>query len=621
MKRIELLVFGVDGASPRYVKEAVERGELPGFAKLMRKGVFFDNSMTVFPSISPTCWSSISTGAVPSVHGALCQTMHVAGKAPTEFFTPYSAANVHAERFWETAARIGKKSLIIDACCSGPAKSDLVMQIMGGTTITPDKDPGDTYVSGVPQQYFHIKNWNEIYTSGAKTPSGQWVAFEKKENLYKKEKDNVYIFPVVNTDPRCNPMEVEDFTWTIILEADGVKIGENEQLAEKSPVIKEKQWSDVITRNLYTDDGAEVSFQFRARVESFDEENKSCIVYVTAARNLLKEITPLKFAKEIEQIREVPVTNAHAIAIWDKKCDVDRFIDCEGWGFEWRRKVITYSMEHYDNDIIFDFCGLIDTVNHRFRSIYERVAENYEEQYDMACEAYKKAYQLVDDHILWLLENAVDEETTIAVVSDHGSVGWHETVDHCLILEKAGLIKYTTENPEKKNWRNQNIDWTQTMAYPVGSSYINVNLKGREPNGIVEPGDYDKIVNKIIKALHNYVETSDDHMTGLAFAVEKEQAGFVGVGGENCGDVVYGIVGSKLGGYYGQVHGNQIPSAKTQTGDIRSLCIMSGKKFKENEIIKRPVDLTDYAPTWCYALGYPQPKDATGGVIFPAYKE
>ena len=49
--------------------------------------------------------------------------------------------------------------------------------------------------------------------------------------------------------------------------------------------------------------------------------------------------------------------------------------------------------------------------------------------------------------------------------------------------------------------------------------------------------------------------------------------------------------------------------------------MICGPKFKENAIIERPCDLTDLAPTLCYALGYPQPKDATGGVMFTAYKE
>lgn len=616
MKKPELLVLGIDGASPAEVLSGVKKGELPGFERLIKKGVFFNDCMPVFPSISPTCWTSISTGAVPAVHKALCEVVHVKGTMPTEVITPYNSINVHAERFWEAAARIGKKSLMINVLSSGPAKSDLVMQIMGGNTVTPDKHPADSYISGISQQYFHIEE-EKVYVSGTKTLSRQSNALEI-ENI--KKKDNVYIFPVINMNPQNDPAEVEAFTWTIIVESDGVKLGEDEQAAEGCPVIREKQWSDVITRKLKTNEGCQASFHFRARLEEFDENSKSCVIYVTSSINLLKEVTPRRFAEEIQEIREIPLISERAVSLY-RDWDVDKYIECESMVNEWHRKVITYCMEHYDNDIIFDWSGSIDTVNHRFRGIYERVAKDSEKQYDLACEAYNKVYKLIDDHIMWLLDNVVDEHTTFAVISDHGSVGAGEKVNHWQLLEKAGLIKYIDNCSEAKKWNINNVDWTQTKAYPVGSSYVNVNLKGREPCGIVEPEDYDKVVNMIIKALHDNVMTSDDHMTGLAFAVEKEQAGFVGLGGENCGDVVYGIIGSKLGGCIGGVHANQIPSARSKTGDIRATCIISGPNFKENEIIKRPADVTDLAPTLCYALGYPQPKDATGGVVFSAYKD
>lgn len=35
MKKPELLVIGIDGAMPSYVKEAVSKGRLPAFKKLM----------------------------------------------------------------------------------------------------------------------------------------------------------------------------------------------------------------------------------------------------------------------------------------------------------------------------------------------------------------------------------------------------------------------------------------------------------------------------------------------------------------------------------------------------------------------------------------------------------
>ena len=123
----ELLVLGIDGACPSYIRKQIEAGKLPAFAELMRRGVWFEDCMTAFPSITPTCWSAISTGAVPAVNGALCQSVQPEGNAPFDFVTPYHSSHVFAERFWEAAARIGKRSLLVDVPCSGPAKCDGIL--------------------------------------------------------------------------------------------------------------------------------------------------------------------------------------------------------------------------------------------------------------------------------------------------------------------------------------------------------------------------------------------------------------------------------------------------------------------------------------------------------------
>lgn len=618
MKKPELVILGVDGGSPEYVKNAVKEGKLPGFARLMEKGVFFTDCMTVFPSISPTCWTAIETGAVPAVSGALCQAVHVPGTHPAEFITPYNSTNVRAERFWEAAARIGKKSLMVDVLSSGPAKSDLITQIMGGVSVTPDRDPADTYRSGVPQQIFRVDPRECAFSDAVKTRGGTWEMIGDSEAEYERISDNTYVFPVVYKNDKYDPDEVEAFSWTVTVEKNGIRIGADAEDAGRCPVVEPGKWSPVLTRRLMTNDGCVTPFRFRARLEEFDPALGTCSILVTSAMNFRKEITPESAVEDALEIDEI--YSSTAMALWDRPCDVDKYFDCEEWALLWHRQMIERCMEKEDYDIVFDYSGHVDTVNHRFRGVLEKVEDHYEKDYETAVAAYEKAYRLVDEQICWLLEHVADENTTFALISDHGSVGARESMNQFDILEKEGLITYI--DPEgDKSWRNINIDWSRTKAYSVGSCYINVNLKGREPEGIVEPEDYDKVVNQIIRALQKGVETTDDHRYGLAFAVDKEQAGFIGHGGENCGDVVYGIVGGKLGGYFGGVHAQQIPSARSATGDIRSTCIMCGPRFKENVSLDRPVDLTDFAPTLCYALGYPQPKDATGGVVFQALKE
>lgn len=65
-KRVLLLV--IDALSPHVFLPAVQRGDLPTFAKLIERGSVNPECCSVFPSITHACLSSIATGEYPIEH-------------------------------------------------------------------------------------------------------------------------------------------------------------------------------------------------------------------------------------------------------------------------------------------------------------------------------------------------------------------------------------------------------------------------------------------------------------------------------------------------------------------------------------------------------------------------
>ena len=63
----------------------------------------------------------------------------------------------------------------------------------------------------------------------------------------------------------------------------------------------------------------------------------------------------------------------------------------------------------------------------------------------------------------------------------------------------------------------QQPDVKKSKCFPQRTMYIYINLKGRDPEGIVEPADYEKVQQQIIDALYSYV----DPATGQRRAVKK----------------------------------------------------------------------------------------------------
>ena len=63
----KLIVAVVDGLTPSMLEAAIERGSAPTLAALAERGSY-GRAVSVFPSLTPVCLSSLATGAFPDVH-------------------------------------------------------------------------------------------------------------------------------------------------------------------------------------------------------------------------------------------------------------------------------------------------------------------------------------------------------------------------------------------------------------------------------------------------------------------------------------------------------------------------------------------------------------------------
>ena len=149
----------------------------------------------------------------------------------------------------------------------------------------------------------------------------------------------------------------------------------------------------------------------------------------------------------------------------------------------------------------------------------------------------------------------------------------------------------------------------------MGLVHIFVNLKGREPGGIVDPADYDALCQEIIRALHDY----EDPETGrrpFALALTREDAEMVNLWSDRVGDVVYALRPEFDG-----AHGKQLPSVTFGMAGQHSTFIAAGAGVRSGGRLERQVRVIDVAPTVCYLTGAPMPRNVEGGVIYEAVKD
>lgn len=68
-------------------------------------------------------------------------------------------------------------------------------------------------------------------------------------------------------------------------------------------------------------------------------------------------------------------------------------------------------------------------------------------------------------------------------------------------MEELG---YTIMHKDADGNSTHDVDWTKTRAVAIRGDHIYLNLKGRNPSGIVDPADRYELEEQIISDLYNY---------------------------------------------------------------------------------------------------------------------
>ena len=115
-RRVILISF--DAGADWIVDRLIERGKAPAFAALAREGARADAMISVIPSLTAVAHASLWTGAFPRSHGVTDNNIPIAPAAAhtlIERRSGFLSDALRAEPLWDTAARYGKRALVIQA--------------------------------------------------------------------------------------------------------------------------------------------------------------------------------------------------------------------------------------------------------------------------------------------------------------------------------------------------------------------------------------------------------------------------------------------------------------------------------------------------------------------------
>lgn len=194
------------------------------------------------------------------------------------------------------------------------------------------------------------------------------------------------------------------------------------------------------------------------------------------------------------------------------------------------------------------------------------------------------------------------------------------------LLERAGLQNLTAR--VSRQARNQvvgkflsfeDVDWSRTVAYSMGHvGQVYLNLKGREPEGVVDPADYFAARQRVIDAL-NALRDPDTGKALVDRIIPREEAAS-GPYLDRAPDLHlvldgYRAIAFPLFATEGKIVTQQI-RGDSGCHRLHGVFIAGGPAFSRGAV--EGARLIDLAPTILHILGAPAPADMDGRVLIEA---
>ncbi len=621
------IVIAIDGASMEIVLNEAKWGNMPNVAKLMARGVYRP-MLGVFPTLTPPGWTALYSGSWHGTHGVMDFNIRALGSPLSETVWGINTNLSKSEYLWNTAERAGKKPILVKVEMSWPPTIKAGVQVEGtgpgvsnhhqiagyhlfvGGKWAPRPIGGQRDSESVdPSALQEEVSYDPISLKSATSNSWKNLPQSGKPCL----ETMLTIKPLARG--RSNMLRGKVGTpkmlFGLIYASDSggydrVRICRTKDAEDAITELSPGQWS-----NWWLDsfeiDGAAVEGNVRMKLITLTPNADTFELFVPQIWPRVGYTYPEEIALEIAEKIGAFLQNPGRDALG--LIDDDTYFELLEYHHARLADVAHHLASSHSWDILFAETHASDYANHFFMGQADEISGADEATIRRCRDGLARTYASIDRWIGRLMELANDD-TVVVVASDHGGTpNQFQVTSVNKALRDAGLLVYKDCS---LGGRREEIDWSKTRAVNVGTIHIFINLKGREPGGIVDPADYEATQREIIEALHSYKDP-DTGRHPFILALSRENAEIINLWGDLVGDVVFALDPAFDG-----AHGGHLPVGKFGISGQHSTFIMAGAGVQQGVALQRQVRVVDVAPTLCYLLGMPMPKNVEGGIIYEA---
>jgi predicted AlkP superfamily phosphohydrolase/phosphomutase len=512
----KMLVLGFDGMDPGIVNRLMKRGELPNMQRLGERGTFTMMRSTIPPQ-SPVAWGSFISGADPGVFG-IFDFVHRDPKTYFPMFSmtetlpsgltinlgkyqlPLKSSKVVLKRegpaFWDHLEERGIAATIVKVPTNFPPSASKqrtlagmgTPDILGGygtySLYTSDEQESQSDLSATAVYYAYIDE-NNVMEGQIEGP---------KNDLVKDGEPIVVPFKVY----------VDNRHKTARIDIQGHEV-----------LIAEKEYSDWV----------EIDFSLIKGLASFTgmvkfylmEMGERFRLYISpthiSPRNPAVPIsTPGGYSRELADkvgLFHTIGLPADTKALSNGTFSMENYIVQSLSVFEESRRLFAYELQRFHaqtEGLLFFYFSSLDQGQHMFWALNDKEHPFYHPEESrkfgyITDEMYRKF-----DRVLGKALQGIGPDVAVLVMSDHGFGPFRREVNVNNWLAQEGLLKLTSGQAADEVSLIEYADWPASKAYAMGMNGLYVNLKGREREGCVTPGEKRALLEKIKAGLEAIVD-------------------------------------------------------------------------------------------------------------------
>lgn len=282
---------------------------------------------------------------------------------------------------------------------------------------------------------------------------------------------------------------------------------------------------------------------------------------------------------------------------WQAREDKDKFLEDLYYTLDKREEAMFHFMETEEWDFFMLQIMETDRLHHFLWEYMEKGDEKY-------APAFLELYHKLDG-LLGRLYQRLTEDTTLLVMSDHGFCTMKKEVYINHWLQDRGWLSFTKNPPDSL----KDID-PDAKAYSMDPGRIFVNLRGREPQGSVDPSrEYEALRKELAEALSELREPeSGERMIDRVYKREEIYNG-------QCSPQAPDLVAMPHRGY--DLKGSLKKAVLTDKGVINGTHTYDDAMIyiQGQGINKEEVAIVDVMPTILRLMDVPIPEDVDGSVL------